>query len=161
MIFQGITEDRKLLILAEKAYSNANLDTPLAPSDTAVKFVNFLEYCRKEWGFAKTVFIDCADQATMTELQKYKRLNGCMYTFIDSYKKVVILDRINLMLGWIEQGCYLVVDSCTEHLSEMDRYSWKEDKDEPEDANDHTINASEYGWIPYRQMIGFEEGQGQ
>lgn len=157
MIFQGITFDRKLITLKEKVYSNADLDQPLAPSDTAVKFIDFLERCRKEWGFAKDVFIDSADQATITELRKYKCLHGCIYNFVDSYKKVEILDRIKLQLGWIEQGCYLVVDTCTEHLSEMDRYSWKEDKDEPEDRNDHTINANQYAWIPYRHMIGYEE----
>lgn len=159
MIFQGITEDRKVITLAEKVYNNADLSQPLAPSDTVIKFVAFLERNRAEWGLAKTVYIDCADQATITELQKYKRLHGCLYTFVDSYKKVVILDRIKLMLGWIQQGCYLVMDTCTEHLGELDRYSWKEDKDEPEDANDHTINASQYAWIPYRQMIGFEEDE--
>lgn len=157
MVFQGITEDRKLITLAERVYSNADLDTPLAPSDTTVNFIEFLEECREEWGFAKEVYIDCADQATITELRKYKRLHGCMYNFIDSYKKVEILDRIKLMLGWIQQGCYLVVDACTEHLHELDSYSWDEEKDVPEDRNDHTINASQYAWIPYRQMIGFEE----
>lgn len=96
MIFQGITEDRKLITLEEKVYSNADLDQPLAPSDTAVKFVDFLERCRKEWGFAKDVFIDSADQATITELRKYKRLQGCLYNFIDAYKRVEILDRIKL-----------------------------------------------------------------
>lgn len=156
MIFQGITEDRKLIILDEKVYSNADLSNPLAPSDTAVKFLEFLDKNQKEWGFAKEVFIDCADQATITELRKWKRLHGCLYNFIDSYKKVEILDRIKLQLGWIQQGCYLVVDTCTEHLSELDRYSWDDEKDMPEDRNDHTINASQYGWIPYRQMIGFE-----
>lgn len=156
MIFQGITEDRRLIILDEKVYSNADLSNPLAPSDTAVKFLEFLERNQKEWGFAKEVFIDCTDQATITELRKWKRLHGCLYNFIDSYKKVEILDRIKLQLGWIQQGCYLVVDTCTEHLSELDRYSWDEEKDIPEDRNDHTINASQYGWIPYRQMIGFE-----
>ena len=157
MIFQGITEDRKLITLAEKVYSNADLDNPLAPSDTAVKFIDFLEQCRKDWGFAKEVFIDSADQATITELRKYKRLNGCLYNFIDAYKKVEILDRIKLQLGWIQQGCYLVMDTCTEHLAELDKYSWDEEKDKPEDRNDHTINANQYAWIPYRQMIGFEE----
>lgn len=157
MIFQGITTDRRLIVLDEKVYSNADLMQPLAPSDTVGKFMDFMEYNRREWGLARDVFIDCADQATIMELKKWKRLHGCMYNFIDSYKKVGILDRIKFMLGWIQQGCYLVVDTCKEHLSELDRYSWKEDKDEPEDANDHTINASEYGWIPYRQMIGFEE----
>lgn len=81
-----------------------------------------LERCRKEWGFAKDVFIDCADQATITELRKYKRLHGCLYNFIDSYKNVEILDRIKLMLGWIQQDCYLVVDTCTEHLAELGKY---------------------------------------
>ncbi len=156
MIFQGITEDRKLITLEEKVYSNADLDQPLAPSDTAVKFVDFLERCRKEWGFAKEVFIDSADQATITELRKYKRLYGCLYNFIDAYKKVEILDRINLQLGWIQQECYLVSDTCAEHLAELERYSWDDEKDEPEDRNDHTINANQYAWIPYRQMIGFE-----
>lgn len=159
MIFQGITEDRKLITLSEKVYSNANLDTPLAPSDTAVKLVNFLEQCRKEWGFAKDVYVDSADQATITELRKYKRLKGCLYNFWDAYKKIEILDRINLQLGWIQQRCYLVVETCIEHLGEIDRYSWKEDKDEPEDRNDHTINANQYAWIPYKNLIGFEEGK--
>ena len=159
MLFQGITFDRKLITLAEKVYSNADLDQPLAPSDTAVKFVDFLEGCRKEWGFAKDVFIDSADQATITELRKYKRLHGCIYNFVDSYKKVEILDRIKLQLGWIQQDCYLVVDTCTEHLAELDRYSWDDEKDKPEDRNDHTINAGQYGWIPYRSLIGFEEDE--
>lgn len=159
MLFQGITFDRKLITLAEKVYSNADLDQPLAPSDTAVKFVEFLEGRRKEWGFTKDVFIDSADQATITELRKYKRLHGCIYNFVDSYKKVEILDRIKLQLGWIQQDCYLVVDTCTEHLAELDRYSWDDEKDRPEDRNDHTINAGQYGWIPYRNLIGFEEDE--
>lgn len=157
MLFQGITEDRKLITLEEKVYSNANLDIPLAPSDTAVKFIKFLDYCKNEWGFAKDTFIDSADQATITELRKWKRLHGSLHNFVDAYKRVEIIDRINLQLGWIQQGCYLVVDTCTEHLGELDRYSWDDEKDIPEDRNDHTINSSQYAWIPYRDMIGFEE----
>lgn len=157
MIFQGITEDRKLITIAEKVYNNALLREPLAPSDTAVKYIDFLENCRKKWGLAKDVFIDNADQGTIIELRKYKRLRGVMYNFLDSYKKVEILDRINLQLGWIQQDCYLVVDTCTEHLAEMDKYSWDDEKDVPEDRNDHTINSNQYAWIPYRQMIGFQE----
>lgn len=157
MIFQGITHDRKLITLEEKVYSNADLEIPLAPSDTAVKFIQFLDMCRNKWGFAKDVFIDNADQATITELKKYKRLHGCLYNFLNSYKKIEILDRINLQLGWIQQGCYLVNEKCVSHLHEIDTYSWDEEKDRPEDRNDHTINANQYGWIPYRNMIGFEE----
>ena len=133
-----------------------DLDQPLAPSDTAVKFIEFLERQRKEWGFAKDTFVDCADAATITELRKYKRLHGCLYNFIESYKKVEILDRIKLQLGWIQQDCYLVLDTCTSHIAEMEKYSWDEEKDVPEDRNDHTINSQQYGWIPYRNMIGFE-----
>lgn len=157
MVFQGITEDRKLVTLAEKVYSNADLNTPLAPSDTVMKLIDFLEQCRNEWGFSRDVFVDSADQATLTELRKYKRLHGCLYNFVDAYKKVGIIDRIKLQLGWIQQGCYLVVETCREHLGELDRYSWDESKDKPEDRNDHTINANQYAWIPYRQLIGFEE----
>ena len=156
MIFQGITTSRKLITLSEKVYNNADLSSPLAPSDTAVKFVEFLDRNRAEWGFAKDVFIDSADQATITELRKYKRLHGSLYNFIDAYKRVDILDRINLQLGWISQDCYLVVDRCTDHLSELDRYSWDDEKDRPEDRNDHTVNANQYAWIPYRDMIGYE-----
>lgn len=157
MIFQGITEDRKLITLAEKVYNNATLEEPIAPSDTVVKFLAFLDQCRADWGFAKDAFIDSADQATITELRKYKRLKGSMYNFYDAYKKVTILDRINLQLGWIAQDCYLVVDSCAEHIRELETYSWQEDKDAPEDGKDHTINAGQYGFIPYRNFIGFTE----
>ena len=157
MIFQGITTDRKLITLAENVINNTNLDQPIAPSDVAVRLVSFLEQCRKEWGFAKDIFVDNADQATMTELAKYKRLNGCLYNFWDAYKKFGILDRIKLQQGWIQRGDYLVLDTCVNHLSELERYSWAEDKDMPEDRNDHTINANQYGWIPYRSMIGLRE----
>ncbi|MFQ9716885.1 MAG: terminase [Blautia sp.] len=157
MIFQGITQDGRLFTLAEQVYNNAGRDIPMAPSDTVDKFLKFLDRCREEWGFAKDVFIDSADQATITELRKYKRLRGCLYNFIDAYKKVMVIDRINLQLGWIQQGCYFVVDTCEEHIRELETYSWMEDKDEPEDKNDHSINAQQYAWIPYRQIIGFKE----
>lgn len=157
MIFQGVTEDRKLITLSERIYNNADLSVPLAPSDTVIKFISFLDSCTDEWGTVRDVFIDSADQATITELRKYKRLKGCIYNFIDAYKKIKIIDRIKIMLGLIQQGSYLVVKDCTEHISELEKYSWKEDKDEPEDANDHTINASQYSFIPYKNLIGFEE----
>lgn len=154
MIFEGVTYNRELFVLEEEVYSNADLSVPLAPSDTAVKFIAFLDRCSDKWGLAKDTFIDCADQATITELKKYKRMHGCIYTFNDSYKKVTILDRIRLQLGWITQGAYMVLDHCTNHLSEIDRYSWDEDGQAPEDANDHTLNAAQYGWIPFRDGIG-------
>ena len=36
MIFQGISDDGKLYTLDEEVYNNAELDVPIAPSDTVV-----------------------------------------------------------------------------------------------------------------------------
>lgn len=163
MIFLGITDKGKVVILNEEVYNNANLSIPLAPSDIAPRFFKFLERNREEWGLARDIFVDCADQATITELRKYKRANPCVYTINNSYKKVNIIDRIHLQLGWLnyENGpvYYEIVDTCIIHIMEHEVYSWKEDKYEPEDANDHTINASQYAWIPFRHHIHDYKGE--
>lgn len=155
MLFQGITKDGKIAILDERVYNNAALKEPIAPSDTVKNLVDFLNRNRDEWGFAKNVFIDSADQATLTECAKYRKNNACMYVFNPAYKKIKIIDRINTQLGWLHTGDYLVVDTCKNHIRELENYSWKIDKDnEPEDSGDHTINASQYGFIPYIPKIG-------
>lgn len=157
-VFVGITNKRKVVVLDEEVYNNANLDIPLAPSDIAPRFFKFLERNRKAWGFARDVFIDSADQATITELKKFKRIHACLYNFINAYKKITIIDRIHLQLGWINwinnNTFYEVVDTCKNHIAELEVYSWKDDKYEPEDANDHTINAGQYAWIPFKNKIG-------
>src|SRR5690606_19737339 len=81
-IFQGITDKGQLIILDEEVYNNANLDIPLAPSDIPPRLVAFLERNRQKWGFARDVFIDNADQATITELKKYKRQHGSVYNYL-------------------------------------------------------------------------------
>lgn len=154
MIFQGVTQDGKLFTLDEQVFNNANCEEPIAPSDTVKKFIAFLDKNKEMWGFAKDIFIDSADQATITELNKYKRSYGCLYNFVNAYKKMKVIDRLNLQLGWIAKGYYYVCSHCTHHLNELQTYSWKEDKDEPEDANDHTINANQYAWLPYKHLIG-------
>ena len=155
MIFQGITQDRKLIVLDERVYNNADMSNPIAPSDTVRNFIDFLERNREVWGFVRQVYIDSADQATITELKKYKRQNPCLYNFNGAWKKTKIIDRINMQLGWLHTGDYLVCDTCRAHISELEAYSWAQDKDnEPEDRNDHTINASQYGFLPYVKMIG-------
>lgn len=155
MIFQGITQNRKIIVLDERVYNNADMSNPIAPSDTARNFIDFLERNREVWGFARQVYIDSADQATITELKKYKRQNPCLYNFNGAWKKTKIIDRINMQLGWLHTGDYLVCDTCRVHISELESYSWAQDKDnEPEDRNDHTINASQYGFLPYVKMIG-------
>lgn len=150
----GVTDDNTVIVLKEKVYNNRDLREPLAPSDTVLKLVEFLEAARKEFGLCRNVFIDSADQATLMQCRKYKRENGSMYQFNDSYKAVKIIDRINFKLGWLAEGKYLVHESCKEHIREMNAYSWKDDKDEPEDRNNHTIDAVDYAWLPFRREIG-------
>ena len=53
------------------------------------------------------------------------------------------------------RGDYLVLkEHCKPLVDELNLYSWKEDKYEPEDANDHCINASQYVWLPFKDKIG-------
>lgn len=156
-VFEGVTRCGKVIVLDEEVYNNADLDIPLAPSDIVPRLIAFLERNRRNWGFARDVFIDSADQATITELQKYKRNNPCLYNFLNAYKKITIIDRIHLMLGWINCNdviFYYVLKHCVNHIAELESYSWRDDKYEPEDSNDHTINAGQYGWIPFRTKIG-------
>lgn len=155
MTFFGITNNGKCIQLDEKKYNNAELEEPLAPSDIAKNYVDFLERNRDEWGFARNVYIDSADQATITELNKYKRKNGCAYSFYNAFKKTKIIDRINLLLGWFAKKCYYIVEHCTNTIQEYELYSWLEDKDNtPEDGHDHFINSSQYGWLPFKEKIG-------
>lgn len=161
MSFIGITNKGSCYVLDEKIYNNADLYTPLAPSDTVINYIQFLERNRKEWGFARDTFIDSADQATITEFAKHKRRYGCVYTFNPAWKKEKIIDRITNQLNWFADAssgpCFYVVETCTGYIHELESYSWKEDKDnEPEDKNDHMINSVQYAWLPYELKIGTE-----
>ena len=161
MSFVGITDKGRLIVLEEKVYNNAELSQPLAPSDTVRNFIDFLDRCRQQWGFARNVFVDSADQATIKELNKYKLNHACLYTFNNAYKKVQIIDRINMQLGWMsgENPDYLIVSGCTSYIHELETYSWREDKDNtPEDGNDHMVNSVQYAWIPYAAKIGVRNG---
>ena len=163
MSYAGITNMGRFVLLDEKVYNNAEIGVPLAPSDTVRQYYDFLERNRKTWGFTKNVFIDSADQATITELKKFKRHNPqCVYTFNDAYKKTTIIDRIILQLGWMNynkekniEPSFMIVDTCRTYQRELDTYSWQEDKDQtPEDGNDHMINSVQYSWLPYKRKIG-------
>lgn len=159
MSFIGITNYGNCYVLDERVYNNAQLQTPLAPSDTVENYIDFLERNRREWGFAKDVFIDSADQATIVEFQKHKRMYGSIYTFNPAWKKEKIIDRINNQLGWLADAgvgpCFYVLDHCKAYIHELDTYSWMEGKDNtPEDGNDHMINSVQYAWLPYEVKIG-------
>lgn len=152
--FIGITSDRKIIVLDEEVYNNRELKNPLTPSDIPHRFIDFLEKNRHRWGFARDVYIDSADQATILECQKYKRLTGCIYNFISAFKKTKIIDRIHMQSAWLSANDFLVVDCCKNYISELNIYSWKEDKYEPEDGHDHCINSVQYAFLPYKDKIG-------
>jgi len=155
LAFVGITASGIKYTLDEKTYNNRDMDVPLAPSDTVTRFIEFLERNRQTWGFARHVYIDSADQATITEFAKYKRNSACIYDFIPSYKKTKNVDRIIMERGWLQAGHAFVVKTCKDAIAERESYSWREDKDnEPEDGNDHMIQADQYAWLPYKSKIG-------
>lgn len=154
-IFQGITTDGKIIILDEAVFNNRDLTEPLAPSDAVPNLIQFINKNTEEWGFCRNIYIDNADEGTLTEALKYKRLHPSPHNFLGSDKRLKIVDRIKLMLGWIQQGKYLACSHCKNHIEELQTYSWDEKKiSTPEDCNNHTIDASCYGWIPFRYEIG-------
>ena len=156
MTFMGITSKRRLIYIDEQVINNRDTRVPFAPSDIVQKFYEFLEKNREAYGFARDVYIDSADQATITEANKFKMKTGCIYNFIPAYKKMKIIDRINSQKGWIATGNYYVCNLCKHHIKELQVYSWSDNKNrtEPEDANNHTIDSQCYAWIPYKMMIG-------
>ena len=157
MTFHGITNKGKCIQLDEEVQNNRDRQKPLAPSDIVLLYIEFLERNREKWGFARNVFIDNADQATITEFKKYKRNHGCIYTFNDSWKKTKIIDRILLQLGWFSERNYFILKHCVNTIEELENYSWSEDENNvPEDRNDHCINSAQYSWLPYKTKIGCE-----
>lgn len=157
MMFVGLTDDNRIIVLKERVYNNAELQEPIAPSDTVQRINELLRQMEKDYGYCRNVFIDSADQATLIEAHKFKKHNPVTYQYNASYKGIRIIDRINHKLGWITYGSYLVHESCKEHIREMNSYSWRDDKDEPEDRNNHTIDAVDYAWMPFRKEIGVED----
>ena len=162
MVFLGVTNRGRCVVLDEKVYNNAELGTPLAPSDTVRNLIDFLDRNRKAWGFSREAFIDSADQATLTEAAKHVRQHGSVYTFAPAWKKEKIIDRINNQLNWFaparSEPCFYVLDRCGTYIRELETYSWRDDRDnEPEDGHDHTINAVQYAWLPHERKIHHRE----
>ena len=159
LTFSGITSGGKHIQLEERVYNNTERAKqglePIAPSDLAPLYTKFLDYCTDKWGLTRYGYVDSADQATLTELYKYKRSKGVIYTFTPAWKQLKIIDRIMLMSGWIQSGHWFILDNCPNTIQEFESYSWDEKQDNtPEDGNDHCINSNQYGWIPYKSKIG-------
>ena len=151
--FIGITKDRKCVLLASESQNNKDAVVPFAPSDTIPMLLDFAERNKSKWGFAKTAYIDSADAGTITEAQKFKRNNPCIYDFVGAWKKTKIVTRLQLQQSWMQTGDFLVVDTCTDYIDECNTYSYTEDG-QPEDGHDHTINSCQYAWLPYKSRIG-------
>lgn len=159
--FQGITTEGVLIKLAVETYNNTLISKAhqniIAPSDLPPLIHSFLDKWVRKYGMIDCCYIDSADAASNAEVDKYKREKGSIYTFSPSWKKLPVIDRLMLERGWSAQGYVrIVADHCKAHIDEQNVYSWLENKQEPEDANDHTINASQYGWMPYKHMIATE-----
>lgn len=150
----GITKDRKCIVLKGESYNNKDTAQPFAPSDVIPLINAFAEKIKDEYGFARTIYIDSADAGTITEAQKYKLRTGCIYDFTGAWKKTKIITRIQLQQSWMQTGDFLIVgEDCAGYIDELNKYSWDE-KNQPEDAHDHDINACQYAWLPFKKMIG-------
>lgn len=152
--FAGITLDKKIILLEEETHNNKDVENPFAPSDVVPMYYRFLEKCKLKWGFARTAYIDSADQATIQEAQKFKRATGCIYDFVGAWKKTVNIVRIQLQQSWMKTGDFLICeDNCEEYIHEVDTYSY-DDKGQPEDRNDHSVQGCQYAWLPFKDKIG-------
>ena len=149
----GITKEKKCILLMEETYNNKDTTRPFAPSDVVPMIVSFAEKLKAEYGFSRTIYIDSADAGTITEAQKFKLNTPCIYDFAGAWKKTKVITRIQLQQSWMQTGDFLIVDTCKDYISEMNKYSWDE-KNQPEDAHDHSINGCQYAWLPYKKMIG-------
>lgn len=149
----GITIDRKCVLLKEKTYNNKDRTIPFAPSDVVQWIVEFMEEFKNEWGFARICFIDNADQGTIMEARKAKRQNNLIYNFENAWKKTKVITRVQLQESWLGTSDFLVVETCKDYISECNSYSFDENN-QPEDANDHSINGCQYAWLPYKKKIG-------
>jgi PBSX family phage terminase large subunit len=154
LMYQGITDTGKCIALEEHVFNNKGRTVAVSPSDVPRILESFLSRCAEKWGPTRKVYVDSADSATLSELAKHKRRDGSAYTFEPAFKRMTVINRLRLQQGWLTSGDYLIVNSCKEYLHEFSCYRWKEDKDEPEDGNDHCINATQYGWLPYKKEIG-------
>ena len=151
--FVGITKERKCIVLATESRNNKDAVVPFAPSDVIPLLIAFAEQCKSKYGFSKNIYIDSADAGTILESQKYKRNTACIYDFAGAWKKTKIITRIQLQQSWLQTKDFLVVDTCTDYIEECNTYSYTEEG-QPEDAHDHTINACQYAWLPYKTKIG-------
>lgn len=149
----GITADKKCVLLMEETHNNRDKENPFAPSDVIPLLNQFAENVKTCFGFARTIYIDSADAGTIQEAQKFKSKTACIYDFVGAWKKTKIITRIQLQQSWMKTGDFLIVENCKDFIRECNTYSYDE-KGQPEDGHDHSINGCQYAWLPYKRYIG-------
>lgn len=153
MHFIGISNTGILVVLDEITTNNKENKVNVTPSDVAKIADDFWLDMVDKWGNTLNLFIDSADSATIMELDKYRKGLKRPYLPTPSWKKTTIMNRVNLMNSWIKSKHYLVVDQCKNLINEHKIWVYNE-KGEPMDGNDHSINSSQYAWLPFKTKIG-------
>ena len=159
MIFTGFTKCGKIIVVEEEDYNNKDKSVPSSPSDMAIKIDEFFNRCCRKWGITTSMFIDNADAGTISEVQKYAREHARSYYPVGSWKKLEIIDRVNLTNGWIKNKNYLIVDTCKGLIREHNVWVWDSKTNKPQDGNDHDMNACQYAWVPFKNLIGINKNE--
>ena len=153
MIFVGFTKDGKKIALAERVFNNRERGVAMTPGEMPECLCGFLRECEEQWGFARDVYIDSADAATLLECRRYKRRTGVLYRFGGAWKALRVMDRLHLEAGWLAAGVSLICEACPRLIAEVKGYQWTAEGFPP-DKNDHCINAWQYAWLPFIRLIG-------
>ena len=95
------------------------------------------------------VYVDCADTGFRQGLELEARRQGLVnFAFMQSSKKVRIIDRVMFIRRIMAYGEYYFCNQCTNLIREIRNSRQGENGKIREDIDDHAINANEYGWIP-------------
>ena len=58
-----------------------------------------------------------------------------------------------MLMKLSSEADYIVLDHCKEHIRELEVIAGKRINMSLRTENDHTINSSQYGWMPFRNKI--------
>ena len=148
-IYAGFTQEGEYVVLDEWIHNNT--DFVMRASDIPRHLKTFIDKNNEIWG-TKTygAYVDSADANLINEINLSQNGIGAQ----PSWKKFKIIDRIQWTLDALNKNAYLINSKCTNHIDEMQSYVWNDKKNlTPMDKNDHTINSSQYAWIPYKHLL--------
>lgn len=150
--YVGFTDDKKMIVLDEWVHNNR--DFIIRASDIPRHLEDFIYKNNQKWQMTTYgCYVDSADANLINEINMSKNQIAAS----PAWKKFGIVDRIQWTLNALHTNSYLINANCTEHIQEMKNYMWNEKKSlMPMDKNDHTINAVQYSFIPYRHLVGKE-----